>query len=150
MKQLWTGRAAISALRTAGLALALLALPLTLPAFAGDFEDGMQFILNKDYPKAVESFKKAAAQGNADAQFNLGVLYSRGRGIPQDYEEAANWFRKAAEQGDVPAQSMLGFLYLKGQGVKQDYQQAMFWYLRAAEKGYAIAQHNLGVMYAKG
>jgi TPR repeat protein len=76
-------------LRAAGLAVALLGLPITPPVFAGDFEDGMQFILNKDYPKAVESFKKAAAQGNPDAQFNLGVLYSRGRGINQDYEQAA-------------------------------------------------------------
>ena len=72
MKGLWTGRTAMPVLRAAGLAVALLGLPITLPVFAGDFEDGMQFILNKDYPKAVESFKKAAAQGNPDAQFNLG------------------------------------------------------------------------------
>ncbi len=63
----------MSGLRIAALALALLALPLPVPVLAGDFEDGMQFVLAKDYAKAVESFKKAAAQGNADAQFNLGV-----------------------------------------------------------------------------
>ena len=68
-------RKVILKLRAVGLALALLALPVPLPALAGDFEDGMQFILAKDYAKAVESFKKAAAQGNADAQFKLGVLY---------------------------------------------------------------------------
>ncbi len=62
MKGLWTGRTAMPVLRAAGLAVALLGLPITPPVFAGDFEDGMQFILNKDYPKAVESFKKAAAQ----------------------------------------------------------------------------------------
>src|SRR6476661_4860970 len=131
IQKLPDSKRAMSGLRIAALTLALLALPLPGPVLAGDFEDGMQFVLAKDYAKAVESFKKAAAQGNADAQFNLGVLYSRGRGVTQDYEQAANWFRKAAEQGDVPAQSMLGFIYLKGQGVRQDYQQAMFWYLRA-------------------
>src|SRR5574340_1130648 len=100
-------------LRAAGLALAWLTLPAPFPVLAGDFEDAMQFILAKDYPKAVKSLKKAAAQGNADAQYNLGVLYTRGRGIARDYEQAAQWFRKAAEQGDIPAQSMLGFIYLK-------------------------------------
>jgi hypothetical protein len=119
-------------------------------AIAGDFEDGMKFVLSKDYARAVKSFRKAANEGNPDAQFNLGVLYSRGHGVPQDHEQAAKWYRKAAEQGDAPAQSMLGYMYLKGQGVPQDYQQAMFWYFRAADSGYAVAQYNLGVMYAKG
>ena len=80
----------------------------------------MKFVLSKDYARAVKSFRKAANEGNPDAQFNLGVLYSRGHGVPQDHEQAAKWYRKAAEQGDAPAQSMLGYMYLKGQGVPQD------------------------------
>jgi len=131
-------------------AAALAWLLLGAAAAAGDFEDGMRFVLSKDYARAVQSFRKAAEDGNADAQFNLGVMYSKGRGVEQDFARAAHWYRKAAEQEDVPAQSMMGFMHLKGQGVPQDYQQALFWYLRAAGHGYAVAQHNLGVMYAKG
>ena len=104
-------------------AVGLASLLLASAVFAGDFEDGMQFVLSKDYARAVQSFRKAAEDGNADAQFNLGVMYSKGRGVEQDYARAAHWYRKAAEQDDVPAQSMLGFMHLKGQGVQQDYQR---------------------------
>ena len=57
---------------------ALVCLLLGAAAIAGDFEDGMRFVLSKDYAKAVQSFRKAADDGNADAQFNLGVMYSKG------------------------------------------------------------------------
>ena len=79
-------------------AAALAWLLLGAAAIAGDFEDGMQFVLSKDYARAVQSFRKAAEDGNADAQFNLGVMYSKGRGVEQDFARAAHWYRKAAEQ----------------------------------------------------
>ena len=46
--------------------------------------------------------KALAEQGNAQAQFNLGVMYEAGRSAPQSYVEALKWFRKAAEQRAVP------------------------------------------------
>ena len=52
-------------------------------------------------------FSKAAEQGYAQAQFNLGLMYGRGEGVRQDYAEAVNWFRKAARQGHSDAQSFL-------------------------------------------
>ena len=55
-----------------------------------------------------KGYRKAAEQGLANAQFNLGVMYHKGRGVPQSYEEAAKWFRKAAEQGDTKAIQALG------------------------------------------
>ena len=76
-------------------AVGLASLLLASSIFAGDFEDGMQFVLSKDYARAVQSFRKAAEDGNADAQFNLGVMYSKGRGVEQDYARAAHWYRKA-------------------------------------------------------
>src|SRR5690349_19977542 len=91
-------------LRVARLALFLIALPV----YAGDFEEGMKFILDKDYTKAAEAFRRAADQGNVDAQFNLAVMYSKGRGVPQNNQEAAHWYRMAADQGDVPSQSKIG------------------------------------------
>ncbi len=52
--------------------------------------------------------EQAAEQGDAKAQFNLGVMYSDGRGVPQNDAEAVKWFRLAAEQGDASAQYNLG------------------------------------------
>jgi TPR repeat protein len=77
--------------------------------------------------------RKAAEQGDASAQYNLGLMYASGLGTPQDYTQAAFWFRKAAEQGDTGAQRQLGYLYVQGHGVPQDDAQAGVWLRRAAE-----------------
>jgi len=76
--------------------------------------------------------RKAAEQGDSDAQLSLGVLYDNGQGVPQDYTQAGAWYRKAAEQGDAAAQYALGDLYRGGQGVPQDYAEAYFWFDIAA------------------
>lgn len=93
---------------------------------------------------------KAAEQGHAKAQFNLGLKYFTGQGFLQDNKQALVWFSKAAEQGDAEAQYYLGLMYDHGQGVLQDDKQAFAWYQKAAEQGHTDAQCNLGVMYAKG
>ncbi|HRT23528.1 MAG TPA: sel1 repeat family protein, partial [Anaerohalosphaeraceae bacterium] len=49
--------------------------------------------------KAVKRFAKVSEQGDADAQFHLGLRYLKGEGVPQDSEKAVAWFAKAAEQG---------------------------------------------------
>ena len=49
----------------------------------------------------------AAAQGNADAQNNLGLLYRQGLGITRDDWKAREWFEKAAKQGHTQAQRNL-------------------------------------------
>ena len=82
----------------------------------------------QDYAEAINWNRKAAEQGHADAQYNLGVMYYNGEGVPLDYAEAARWYRLAAEQGHASAQNNLGFMYSKGQGVPQDYVQAHMWF----------------------
>ncbi len=104
----------------------------------------------KDFKLAAEWFRKAADLGDAKAQYNLGVAYNEGKGVPQDFGQAAVWFRKAAEQGIVQAQNNLGFLYKQGQGAPQDYAQAAEWFQKAADQGFAQAQHNLGLAYRDG
>ncbi|MDR2155451.1 MAG: sel1 repeat family protein [Burkholderiaceae bacterium] len=99
---------------------------------------------------ALKKLMAEAQQEDPDAQWNLGILYHLGQGVPQDYGQAAQWFRKAAEQGNVQAQNSLGALYGKGQGVAQDYGQAVRWFRKAAEQGNAQAQRNLGLHYAQG
>ena len=49
---------------------------------------------------AVRLFRQSAEQGDTAAQFNLGLIYDLGRGVPQDKAEAARWYRMVAEQGD--------------------------------------------------
>ncbi|MEW6560686.1 MAG: tetratricopeptide repeat protein, partial [Pseudomonadota bacterium] len=75
--------------------------------------------LSQDLAQAASWFRKAADQGDADAQYNLGVMYANGQGVPQDYAQAASWFRKAADQGYAAAQNNLGIMYANGQGVPQ-------------------------------
>ena len=88
--------------------------------------------------------RQKAEQGNAEAQFNLGVAYFKGKGVPQDHAEAVRWCRLAAEQGHAEAQCDLGLCYATGYGVLQDYKEAMKWYHLAAEQGDVKAQFYLG------
>jgi uncharacterized RDD family membrane protein YckC len=104
----------------------------------------------KDFAKAAVLYRKAAEQGDAAAQLNLGIMYDQGLGVTQDYEQAVGWYRKAAEQGRAPAQFNLGVAYCEGQGVPQDFAQAAIWYRKAAEQGDASAQFTLGAAYCEG
>ena len=74
----------------------------------------------------------AADQGDAGAQWNLGLSYATGLGIPQDDAEAVRWYRLAADQGNATAQYNLGLMYASGQGVPQDDVEAHMWLNLAA------------------
>ena len=71
-----------------------------------------------DYDVAYERLLPLA-QGYAPAQYNLGVMYHEGSGVPQDDTEAVKWYRTAAEQGYALAQHNLGLMYQMGLGVPQ-------------------------------
>ena len=94
--------------------------------------------------------KKEAEAGQANAQYNLGVMYARGDGVPNDFVEAAKWFLMAAEQEYRPAQYTLGIMYKRGEGVPQDLNKAVGFITMAALHGHADAQYSLGGMYALG
>jgi S1-C subfamily serine protease len=104
----------------------------------------------QDDAEAVKWYRKAADQGDAVAQNNLGACYDNGQGVPQDHAAAVRWFRSAAEQGFAGAQYGLGVCYANGRGVPQDDVEAVKWWRKAAEQGDAQAQHNLGCCYANG
>jgi len=128
----------------------LLTLLVGTPAFSADFQKGLTAAKSGDYATALREWTPLAKQGNASAQYNLGVIYGNGQGVPQDYKTAVKWYRLAAEQGDADAQYDLGVMYDNGQGVPQDYKTAVKWYSLAAKQGNAFAQGNLGVMYGLG
>ena len=89
---------------------------------------------------AVKWCRRAAEQGYAQAQTNLCIMYSEGKGVEQDYKKAAKWCRKAAEQGNGQAQAILGIMYSKGQGVEQDTEEAVKWFKKASEQGIDYAR----------
>ena len=80
-------------------------------------------------------YRKAAEQGDADAQYSLGVMLDNGAGVPEDDAAAVRWYRKAAEQGDADAQHKLGRMYADGAGVSQDNVSAYAWASVAAAQG---------------
>ena len=89
---------------------------------------------------------KAAEQGHATAQYNLGRMYAYGEGVPQDVVKAVKWYRKAAEQGDAAAQSNLGIMYANGKGVPQDDAKAYTWFAVAAANGHELAKGRLAAV----
>ncbi|ENT1825255.1 sel1 repeat family protein [Neisseria gonorrhoeae] len=104
------------------LAAALIALGLNQAVWAGDVSDFRENL-------------QAAEQGNAAAQFNLGVMYENGQGVRQDYVQVVQWYRKASEQGDAQAQYNLGLMYYDGRGVRQDLALAQQWLGKACQNG---------------
>jgi hypothetical protein len=91
-----------------------------------------------------------AAQGDAEAQLQLGLRYAEGDGVIQNDKEAAKWLALAAKQGLAEAQYHYGLALLKGRGVVQDYHAAFSWIEKPAQRGYAKAQYSLGELYRYG
>ena len=114
------------------------------------FEKGIEFSNQENYAEEVKWYRKAAEQGDAVAQFNLGLKYDNGQGVAQDYTKAVYWYTKSAEQGIAQAQFNLGLMYYNGQGVSQDYAKAVELFTKSAEQGDATAQCNLGNIYENG
>jgi TPR repeat protein len=117
---------------------------------AGDFEVGWEALQRGDYATAFSKWEPLAGQGNAKAQYNVGLMYYKGEGVAQDDKQAVHWWTKAAKQGHVDTQARLGVLYDLGLGVTEDDKQAVYWYAKAAEQRHAYAQYDLGNMYRLG
>lgn len=95
---------------------------------AGDVRKGAQAFQAGDYKTALEESQEAADNGNAEAQFLLGLLYGNDYDpIPQSEVEAARWFRLAANQHHSRAQHELTVMFAEGRGVPQDYVEAYRW-----------------------
>jgi len=90
-----------------------------------------------------QTIKKQAEGGDKVAQYNLGVRYDKGNGVPQDYKKAVKWYTKSAEQGLADAQGNLGLMYAQGKGVIEDYITAYAWLSVAKEYGNANAAKGL-------
>ncbi len=98
----------------------------------------------------IEKVTASAEEGDASAQFRLGLYFHQGKEVEKDAPKALKWYHKAAEKGHAEAQYNLGGMYAKGEGVPKDFKEAGKWYREAAEQGLAEAQYMLGVMLEKG
>jgi hypothetical protein len=88
---------------------------------------------------ALKWYQDKAAEGDPDAQYNLGFMYETGFSVPKDYGRAAQWYETAANKKNVPAQLRLGLMYLAGIGVKQSEIQGERWLGAAAEANNKLA-----------
>ena len=130
-------------------ALVLSIVCLAAPAWA-DFKAGADAYQRGDYATALREWQPLAEQGQALAQYNLGLLYANGQGVSKDDAQAQQWYEKAAAQGHADAQVNLGILYDYGRGVAQDYKKAVYWYRLSAKQGNELAQRQLGLMFERG
>ena len=89
--------------------------------------------------------RRAALNGDTEAQVELGYLYHDGKGVAQSYLKAMEWWQKAAEQGNAFAQFNFAVTMLTAPdpNINRDYDLAIKWYLAAAEQGHPYAQFNL-------
>ena len=93
-------------------------------------------------------YKKAIEQGNANAEYNLGMMYAD----DGDGKQALYWIKKAAESGHPEAQYAVGLFYVNGVSVgngtdvTRDTKQAVYWLKKAANQGHILAQEHLQKM----
>jgi hypothetical protein len=135
-------------MRKSVLAVALIA--LAHPASADPLMDGGRAYEQGDYAHALAAWQPLAAQGNAEAQNNLALLYLDGKGVPRNMPEAVRYFQLSAAAGSALGQNNLGGLYRDGSGLARDFSKAARWFAASASQGNSAGMYNLGLMYELG
>jgi TPR repeat protein len=130
----------------------LLVAVLATHASAQDFKTGLDAYDRGDIGTALKEWQPLAEQGDARAQFNLGVVHYNGQGVPFDPTKAVKWYRAAADQGYGPAQAGLALLYENGLGLLQNYIEAYKWSILASQHGVGAseARDNLAAKMTAG
>jgi TPR repeat protein len=138
---------------------ALLMLSFAAAPATADVATGLEAYRRGDYAAALAAWKPLAETGDPAAQFNLGILYRRGLGVPPDNRQAIGWFERAAVRGHPTAQYNMGLTYEKGIGVPPNRAAALRWYRRAAKTkkpddsfkpAQARAQYRLATLLLEG
>jgi TPR repeat protein len=94
----------------------------------------------------IEELRKKA-NGDPEAQYELGFYYEHGEGVEKDLEKAFEWYTKSAEQGDKNAQNHLGLCYANGNGVEQNLHRAIEWFHKSAEQRHTRSKKLLKSLY---
>lgn len=132
----------------AGLAMTL---AVAAPAWAdvksgAEVKSGVDAWTRGDYAGAIAKWRGAAANGDADAQFNLAQAYKLGKGVPADLKIAEDLYAKAARSGHLQAADNYGLLLFQT-GRREE---AMAWIVPSAERGEPRAQYVLATAHFNG
>ena len=132
-------------------ALAIFAIAVGLLVAGSVSAQSSDFVPNQKSPAIdLGRLTKQANEGNAEAQFRLGLAYEFGQGVEKSAYDAMRWYRMAADRGDLSAENNLCHLYQTGpEGIK-DLREAAKWYTRAAVYGSPDDQYNIGQLYIRG
>ena len=124
----------------------VISIMIAIPAYANDFQEGLDAIHETNYKKAMGKLLPLAESGHAAAQYNIGVMHEWGNGVPQDNSQALKWYKRSAELFHKDAQNNLGALYSKGEGTEQSFVEALKWFLISAENGSEGGQKNIRIL----
>ena len=139
-----------NALRISKYLFVALSMLATTRLMASNVRYGPDAFDRGDYARALGQFRPLAQDGNARAEYQLGMSYAKGLGVARDYKRAAIWLRKSADQGYASAENDLGTLYDQGRGLTASPVQAAHWFRQAAAQGHGAAQLNLARLYLQG
>ncbi len=124
------------------------------PSVRPQYAEALQLVAADLYEEGLPKLTALAEKGFADAQYELGMLYSISNAGPEALEDDSigfNWLRRSAEQGFSSAQFVLGIKYFYGnEHIERNWGKCAEWLLIAAEQGDAIAQNALNLTYARG
>ncbi len=100
----------------------------------------------RDYERARRFYGLSADEGFTEANFYLGEIYARGRGVESDFQQAALYYRAAARGGHVEAAFRLGMLFKEGRKVALNYDVAAYWLQAAAWRRHNLAYYQYSEM----
>ena len=124
---------------------------LTVSLWSNDFDKAVEVYNKGSYIQALNTFYVLAKNGDAEAQYNVGMIYANGKGVKADLSEAMKWYEKAALQGHIEAQHALGLLNTHaGNYIFANPEDSVKWFRAAAEQGHASSQHFLADAYVEG
>ena len=103
-----------------------------------------------DKEKAVEIYKKFAAQGNMYAIAGLGLCYCYAKGVECDIKKGIELIKQAIKAENPKGYNVMGLCYKRGIGVERDLEKSVEYFLISAKLGFAAGQCNLGVAFLTG
>jgi len=118
--------------------------------YSNNFSEASKYYENKQYKKAFEIYDKLARKNNANAQYNLALMYYNGIGVTKNRIQAFIWLTTASKLNHKEAQNKLAYMYEKGiiPDIK-NIKKALELYKKSANQNYDIAQLNLAMHYAQ-
>ncbi|MBL7058719.1 sel1 repeat family protein [Patescibacteria group bacterium] len=128
----------------------LLVIDSQVIAQVSDYEKANIAFNRGDYKTSYNLIKPLAKKGVAQAQYSLGIMYEKGKGVVLNLKKAKKWFKLAAQQGISKAQYKLGLMYRNGKGGEKNYSKAIKWWELAANRGNNNAQIKLGLIFENG